>query len=97
MRKKTKTVHIGNIAVGGDNPVVVQSMTVNPPSKLEQTVSEINDIESSGCELIRIAVPTMKDASYLSMLKKRVHFPLLQIFILTGELLLPLLTTEQMR
>ncbi len=76
MRKKTKTVHIGNIAVGGDNPVVVQSMTVNPPSKLEQTVSEINDIESSGCELIRIAVPTMKDASYLSMLKKRVHLPI---------------------
>ncbi|HDH10532.1 MAG TPA: flavodoxin-dependent (E)-4-hydroxy-3-methylbut-2-enyl-diphosphate synthase [Deltaproteobacteria bacterium] len=75
MRKKKRTVFIGKVPVGGNNPVVVQSMTKNPPSKLNEVADEINQLASVGCELIRVAVPTEKDAYFLSDLKKKSILP----------------------
>ena len=46
MRKKKRTVFIGKVPVGGNNPVVVQSMTKNPPSKLNEVADEINQLAS---------------------------------------------------
>ncbi len=75
MRKRKRTVFIGSVPIGGANPIVVQSMTKNPPSRLNEAISEINRLAQVGCELIRVAVPTLKDAYFLSELKEKSVLP----------------------
>ncbi len=75
-RKKTRTVNIGNVAIGGDNPIAIQSMCNTKTSDAEATVSQILELEKAGCEIIRVAVPDMEAAEALKEIKKRIHIPL---------------------
>lgn len=75
-RNQTKEISIGNIKIGGDNPVAIQSMTNTPTENVEATVEQIRRLEAAGCEIIRCAVPTMEAAEALGEIKKRIHIPL---------------------
>lgn len=77
VRKKTKTIFVGNVPVGGKNPIVVQSMTKTDTADVKSTVRQIQSLEHSGCEIIRIAVPDMNAASALSRIKKSITIPMI--------------------
>lgn len=75
-RKKTRVVKIGNVSVGGDNPIAIQSMCNTKTADVNATVKQITDLENEGCEIIRVAVPDMAAAEALGEIKKRIHIPL---------------------
>src|ERR1039457_6965661 len=70
-RRKTRVVHVGNVDVGGDNPIRVQSMTTTPTTDVEATVAQSVSLVRAGCEIVRITAPTMNDARALGEIKKR--------------------------
>ncbi len=76
IRKKTKPVKLGKIFVGGDNPVTVQSMTNTITRDVPATVSQIRQLISAGCEIIRVAVPDMESVNVLEEIKKNCPVPL---------------------
>jgi (E)-4-hydroxy-3-methylbut-2-enyl-diphosphate synthase len=76
-RHKTREVKVGNLVVGGDNPIWVQSMTTPDTHDLEATVAQIHRLEEAGCEIVRVTVPKPQDAAVLSEIKKRIHIPLI--------------------
>ncbi|QBD83540.1 flavodoxin-dependent (E)-4-hydroxy-3-methylbut-2-enyl-diphosphate synthase [Ktedonosporobacter rubrisoli] len=76
MRRKTRQIHVGDVAVGGDAPIAVQSMTTTYTRDIESTVAQIYRLEEVGCEIVRVAVPEMEDALALGEIKKRIHIPL---------------------
>ena len=61
-REKTKVIRIGNVAIGGGNPIAIQSMTNTPTEDVEATVAQILRLEEAGCEIIRSTVPTLEAA-----------------------------------
>ena len=75
-RDNTKAIRIGNVAIGGGNPIAIQSMTNTKTEDVEATVAQILALEKVGCEIIRCAVPTMEAAEALKEIKKRIHIPL---------------------
>jgi len=76
-RKKTKTIHVGRIPVGGKNPIAVQSMTKTDTADIKSTVKQIRSLESAGCEIIRLAVPDMSAAKALGKITKSVNIPVI--------------------
>ena len=75
-RKKTRKIRIGNLFIGGDAPVAVQSMTNTKTSDVAATVGQIKQLEEAGCEIVRVAVPDMAAAKTLGKIKKRINIPL---------------------
>ncbi len=76
MRMKTREIHIGNRVIGGENPILIQSMTNTKTEDVDATVAQILELEKAGCEIIRCAVPNMEAAKALSEIKKQIHIPL---------------------
>ena len=76
MRRQTRQIHVGNVAIGGDAPVSVQSMTTTYTRDVESTLAQIYRLEDVGCEIVRVAVPEMEDAVVLGEIKRRIHIPL---------------------
>lgn len=70
MRRKTRTVHVGSVAIGGDAPVSIQSMTNRPARDFEGTIAQIQSLAASGCEIVRIAVPDTETAAVFSKAKQ---------------------------
>jgi len=70
-RRKTRSVKVGNYVVGGDAPVVVQSMTKTDTRDVEATLRQIEQLEQVGCEIIRLAVPDAEAAAALAEIRKR--------------------------
>lgn len=75
-REETKKIQIGRMAVGGGSPIAIQSMTNTKTEQIEETVAQIHQLEEAGCELVRVAVPTMEAAKALSEIKRRIQIPL---------------------
>lgn len=75
-RTQTKIIKIGDRVIGGDNLVLIQSMCNTKTEDAEATVKQILELEAAGCEIIRVAVPTMEAAEALTEIKKRIHIPL---------------------
>jgi len=75
-RRVTKAVNVGSVKVGGDAPITVQSMTKTDTRDVKATVNQILELEDTGCEIIRCAVPDMEAANALSAIKKEIHIPL---------------------
>jgi (E)-4-hydroxy-3-methylbut-2-enyl-diphosphate synthase len=69
-------VKIGKVRIGGDAPVAVQSMTNTKTQDVAKTVSQINELERAGCEIIRVAVPDEEAVEALKEIKKRIKIPL---------------------
>ena len=75
-RKKTRPVRIGDRWIGGDNPILIQSMTNTKTEDVASTVAQIRALEEAGCEIIRCAVPTPEAAEALREIKKEIRIPL---------------------
>ncbi|MBI9008787.1 MAG: flavodoxin-dependent (E)-4-hydroxy-3-methylbut-2-enyl-diphosphate synthase [Tenericutes bacterium] len=75
-RNNVLEVKVGNLIIGGNNHVVIQSMTNTSTKNIEATVKQILDLEEAGCELVRVAVLDMEDAIALKEIKARIHIPL---------------------
>lgn len=76
-RKKTKTVKIGNVAIGGKNPIAVQTMTNTKTEDIEATVSQINSLIETGADLVRVSIPNRKSSEALKTIIKRVEIPII--------------------
>jgi len=76
-RRVSKPVQIGTVTVGGDAPIVVQSMTKTDTRDVMSTIHQIKELEDCGCELVRIAVPDAEAAQALSAIKKGVSLPII--------------------
>lgn len=76
IRKITREVRIGNLAVGGDNPVSIQSMCNTDTRDVSKTVAQILELEKAGCEIVRVAVPDMVSAVAIGDIKKQINIPL---------------------
>ncbi|SHE60843.1 4-hydroxy-3-methylbut-2-en-1-yl diphosphate synthase [Thermoanaerobacter uzonensis DSM 18761] len=76
MRKITREVKIGNKKIGGNNPILVQSMTNTDTHDIEKTIEQIKRLEAEGCDIIRVAVPDMKAAEAIKEIKKNINIPL---------------------
>lgn len=77
VRKKTRTIYVGKVPIGGGNPIVVQSMTKTDTADIESTVKQIKSLESIGCEIIRVAVPDVRAAKALNRIKKEIKIPMI--------------------
>ena len=75
-RNNTKVIDIGGVKIGGDYPIAIQSMCNTKTEDVEATVAQILALEEVGCEIIRVAVPTMEAAQAIKEIKKRIHIPL---------------------
>lgn len=74
--RKTREVHVGNVAIGGGNPVSIQSMCNTDTRDVASTVAQILQLENAGCEIVRVAVPDMEAAEAIKGIKKQIHIPL---------------------
>ena len=75
-RRQTRAVQKGTVQVGGGAPVSVQSMAKTHTEDVDATVRQIHELEELGCDIIRVAVPTMKSAGALGAIKKAIRVPL---------------------
>lgn len=75
-RRLARRVQIGNIAIGGEEPVAVQSMLSAPAANVEGNVSQARALEEAGCQIIRVSVPTMEDVQLVPALKQAICVPL---------------------
>ncbi len=76
-RHQTRVVTVGGVAIGGDNPIRVQSMTTPDTHQVEEVVEQILKLEAAGCELVRVTVPRAEDAAALGQIRSRIHIPLI--------------------
>ncbi len=76
-RRKTKALWVGNVQVGGDAPIVVQSMTCTDTRNVPATIAQIEALENAGCQIVRVAVPDADAAAVLGKIKKGIHIPLI--------------------
>lgn len=76
LREETRSVQVGNLTIGGNNHVVIQSMCNTKTKNVEATIKQINALELAGCELVRVAVFDKEDAYAIKEIKKGIHIPL---------------------
>ena len=76
-RRVTKPLYVGEVKVGGDAPVTVQSMTKTDTRDVAATVRQVRALEEAGCEIIRSAVPDMEAADALADIKRQIDIPLI--------------------
>ncbi|MAH72960.1 MAG: 4-hydroxy-3-methylbut-2-en-1-yl diphosphate synthase [Cellvibrionales bacterium TMED49] len=75
-RRKSRKIMVGNVPVGGDSPISVQSMTNTNTSDVESTVAQIESIQRAGADIVRVSVPTLAEAEAFGEIRKRVSIPL---------------------
>ena len=76
MRAGTKTIRIGDRVIGGGNPVLIQSMCNTRTENVTETVAQIRKLSDLGCDIIRVAVPTMEAAEAIREIRKQISIPL---------------------
>ncbi len=76
MRRVSRCIRIGSVPVGGNSPITIQSMTNTRTEDVDATVAQIKQLEEAGCDIIRVAVPSLKAASVLGRIKDRISIPL---------------------
>jgi len=76
-RKKTKVINVGNVKIGGDNPISVQSMTNTLTSDIQATIKQINDIHEEGADLVRVSCPDEESSLALKEITKNVSVPII--------------------
>ena len=76
MREYTRVIKIGDKVIGGGNPVLIQSMTNTRTEDVRATVEQIRRLQSAGCEIVRVTVPTEEAATALREIKKQIQIPL---------------------
>ena len=77
IRRRTKTIDLGGVRIGGNAPVAVQSMTSSDTRDSNATVAQIKELEEAGCEIVRVAVPDDAAAKAIQDIRSRIHIPLI--------------------
>ncbi len=75
-RKKTKEINVGNLKIGGDNPISVQSMTNTLTNDVKSTIKQIKEIENAGADLVRVSCPDKESTVALKQIVKQIQIPL---------------------
>ena len=75
-RENTRKIMVGNVQIGGQNKVVIQSMCNTKTKDIESTVKQILNLEKAGCEIIRVACLDIEDAKAIKEIKKQIHIPI---------------------
>lgn len=75
-REKTKVIKIGNVLIGGGNPIAIQSMTNTDTADVAATVAQILRLEEAGCQIVRATANTLEAAQAFSKIKEKIHIPL---------------------
>ena len=75
-RRKTRVIKVGNVKIGGNNPVSIQSMPTTDTRNTRKTISQIKELEKAGCEIIRIAVKDKDAAREIKKIKSKINIPL---------------------
>ena len=75
-RRKTKVITVGNVKVGGDNPISVQSMTNTPTTDIKATIKQINEIHNEGADIVRVSCPDESSSKALKEISKHVDIPI---------------------
>lgn len=76
-RRKSREIKVGNVRIGGDAPVVVQSMTNTDTRDIDATISQIERLEKAGCEIVRLAVPDRKSVDAMEKIKASINIPVI--------------------
>ncbi len=76
LRNKTKQIKVGDVLIGGNDEVVIQSMITAKPRDIKQTVAEIKRLEKVGCQIVRVSCPTIEDAKAIKEIKKYINIPI---------------------
>ncbi|WP_022819339.1 flavodoxin-dependent (E)-4-hydroxy-3-methylbut-2-enyl-diphosphate synthase [Fusobacterium russii] len=76
MKRETRVVQIRDLKIGGNNNIIVQSMTNTNTADIKATVEQINDLEKAGCELVRLTVNNIKAAEAIKEIKKSISIPI---------------------
>ena len=74
-RRKTKVINVGNVKVGGDNPITVQSMTNTLTTDIKNTIKQINEIHAEGADIVRVSCPDEESSKALKEITKHVDIP----------------------
>ena len=69
-RRRTREVRVGEVGIGGANPIRVQSMTNTDPGDAEATAAQIEALARAGCEVVRVAIPSVRDAETLGEIRR---------------------------
>ena len=75
-RTETRPIFVGDVQIGGQNKVIIQSMCNTKTKDVEKTVNQILELEKVGCEVIRVACLDMEDANAIKKIKKQIHIPI---------------------
>ena len=75
-RTKTRKVMVGNVQIGGQNKVIIQSMCNTKTKNVKETVKQILELEKAGCEIIRVACLDIQDARAIKQIKEQIHIPI---------------------
>ena len=75
-RKKTKAIKVGNLDIGGDNPISVQSMTNTLTKDSKSTINQIKEIENAGADLVRVSCPDQESTEALKQIIREINIPL---------------------
>lgn len=76
-RRKTRQIKVGNVLVGGDAPISVQSMTTTPTTDINATLQQIAELTATGCDIVRVACPSQDDAEALPIIAKKSQIPVI--------------------
>lgn len=76
-RRKTRQIMVGKVAVGGDAPISVQSMCTTQTTDVNATLQQIAELTASGCDIVRVAVPTQDDADRLQLIARKSQIPVI--------------------
>ncbi|MGL4243776.1 MAG: flavodoxin-dependent (E)-4-hydroxy-3-methylbut-2-enyl-diphosphate synthase, partial [Beijerinckiaceae bacterium] len=76
-RRISRQIRVGKVLVGGDAPVSVQSMTTTPTTNINATLQQIAELTASGCDIVRVAVPSQDDADVLHIIAKKSQIPVI--------------------
>ena len=76
-RRKTRQIKVGKVLVGGDAPVSVQSMTTTKTTDINATLQQIAELTASGCDIVRVAVPSQDDAEALPIIAMKSQIPVI--------------------
>ena len=77
LRRRTRKIRLGNVEIGGDSPISVQSMTNTDTGDVAATVAQIHRLEAAGCEIIRVAVPDLEAAAAIRTIRDSISIPLI--------------------
>ena len=76
-RRKTRLIRVGDVEIGGNSPISVQSMTNTVTKDVKNTVKQIKGLESVNCDIVRVAISDMDDVNAIKEIKKHISIPII--------------------